>query len=851
MEQFLESTTVHGFVYLNRRNSFCARIFWSCIILTGFSIAGYMIYNSLVDWDANQTITTLDSIATPIQEVQFPTVTVCPHEHSPPDNWSFLEKILNMINVSDSNSRNDITNPILTKLLDNLEDKYRSNPENPLWTSSSDDPFELNFNHNFLVEISKSVCNKNFSISDLRKAFVGGQNLNDVITNLLRLDLSGEEFMNLKYCDSNKCCDNMIKQPFLQGIVSAGYFLHSASSTIVNNQKLSLGSFLVNFANLTHEEIGIADVMTFWSLFNLDSKLDSRFMDKYCQKTSTRDKFLQNYFKDLGIVLGFEANHSLSLFDLPSILTSTFNYKEFSSDTSEQHVRDTFLYSQCEMETLKQELGTPHACYKAGWKTFLSKNSLHPCETNETMHSSHINCCHFWTGFLRNKLKPIMKVMRMASGRGNSHFNLTDFLQPFLENSELVKYSMNPIDEKDEIRDLTSFLPACIYSDTTFSIGENCKLFEPVVTDLGICYAFNAEPTMKMLQTSTFTEAFLEAYKYDLIGSPIRKAKGAGEDFALKFMVDNSRYLRKKLETKPFKIIVSSRSGYFNAKSVAKKVKPGVVTTFSVQPIEVFGTKALREVPEEARNCKFSDEINLKDSMFETYSQSSCEYKCRISKSREICQCTPWNFPTPPSITQPAICDLYGNYCFQLQMRNTEVIHTCSLKCPSNCDDVRFTINEKEIPIDVKEHCDNPNIADGYILTKNLLSKNYFPLAYNYYKMEQYATTNDSRLAETSLEVWRQECYEIMKNDIAIVNVKMESGKYIRTIKDKRMTFADKLAAFGRLFKSLEKFNLHRFEHFSLLLGGTLGLFTGMSILSMVEIVFWIAKIPGSFFKSK
>ena len=51
--------------------------------------------------------------------------------------------------------------------------------------------------------------------------------------------------------------------------------------------------------------------------------------------------------------------------------------------------------------------------------------------------------------------------------------------------------------------------------------------------------------------------------------------------------------------------------------------------------------------------------------------------------------------------------------------------------------------------------------------------------------MEQYAATNDSNVAETwNGEVWRQECYDIMKNDIAIVNIHMESGKYIRTIKD-------------------------------------------------------------------
>ena len=85
-------------------------------------------------------------------------------------------------------------------------------------------------------------------------------------------------------------------------------------------------------------------------------------------------------------------------------------------------------------------------------------------------------------------------------------------------------------------------------------------------------------------------------------------------------------------------------------------------------------------------------------------------------------------------------------------------------------------------------------------MCKDLIKKGYFALVYEYYKMEQYAARNDSRLPKNTLDVWREECYEIMKHDIAIVNVRMGSGKYIRTIKDKRMTFADKLAAFGKLF---------------------------------------------------
>ena len=119
MEQYLESTTVHGFSYLHRRNSAFDRILWIAIIVTGFSLASFLIHDSVMDWEENQTITTLESITRPIQEVQFPTVTVCPNEKSMPDNWSFLEKFLNALAFTGDNAitedlRSDIED-ILTK----------------------------------------------------------------------------------------------------------------------------------------------------------------------------------------------------------------------------------------------------------------------------------------------------------------------------------------------------------------------------------------------------------------------------------------------------------------------------------------------------------------------------------------------------------------------------------------------------------------------------------------------------------------------------------------------------------------------------------------------------------------
>ena len=86
-----------------------------------------------------------------------------------------------------------------------------------------------------------------------------------------------------------------------------------------------------------------------------------------------------------------------------------------------------------------------------------------------------------------------MRVMRMAFGRGQSHFNLTDFLLPFLERLDLVKYPLKSLKPHQAIiRDKLSYLPVCKYMEPLFtytgldeSMAQPCKLFSPVVTDIG------------------------------------------------------------------------------------------------------------------------------------------------------------------------------------------------------------------------------------------------------------------------------------------------------------------------------------------------------------------------------
>ena len=174
MEQFLETTTVHGFHYLHGRNSCLTRLFWAGMIAIGLSFSGYLIYNSTLDWENNQAITTLESIATPIQDVQFPTVTACPHENTKPDNWSFLEKILNALNFNSNIVKQGIINPIISKILANVEKKFRDSPSSAMWRKNIQDEQNCDTEYgNVLVQAANYLCQKKFNVNDLRKNIQG------------------------------------------------------------------------------------------------------------------------------------------------------------------------------------------------------------------------------------------------------------------------------------------------------------------------------------------------------------------------------------------------------------------------------------------------------------------------------------------------------------------------------------------------------------------------------------------------------------------------------------------------------------------------------------------------------
>ena len=328
-------------------------------------------------------------------------------------------------------------------------------PNCPIWNAYHDLNMHIEY-ENVIVQTANYLCQKNFSIGDLKRVLAGNFAKNkgvlQALYNLAPYDDDFDNYLTQLSCD-DQCCESWKSRNFFIALFNSAYLMYSQNS-------MGFGTFLTTFANLTNAKIDDRD----WSIFDLEKEVKSDKFDKICSKMSKTDKFLSAYFKDLGIKIGFEENHTLSLFDLPSILSSAVH----SGQTNTQSTKQTFMYSQCEMKTLT--LSDFHYCLANKWFQFVEGKKTHPCNSTSSntvgpTYGMEDKCCFFWTSILQHKIKPIMRVMRMASGRGQSHFNVSDFLQPFLEKENntvrypLDLYTWDAFYDGTEARDKTSFLP--------------------------------------------------------------------------------------------------------------------------------------------------------------------------------------------------------------------------------------------------------------------------------------------------------------------------------------------------------------------------------------------------------
>ena len=112
---FLESSTIHGLAYVatGRKN---VKLFWTLVVIVGFTGAGYMIYESFQSWADSPVKTTIETL--PITEITFPKVTVCPPKNTFTDLNYDLKITENM--TLNNDTRIELANYAMELLYDQL-----------------------------------------------------------------------------------------------------------------------------------------------------------------------------------------------------------------------------------------------------------------------------------------------------------------------------------------------------------------------------------------------------------------------------------------------------------------------------------------------------------------------------------------------------------------------------------------------------------------------------------------------------------------------------------------------------------------------------------------------------------
>ena len=375
----------------------------------------------------------------------------------------------------------------------------------------------------------------------------------------------------------------------------------------------------------------------------------------------------------------------------------------------------------------------------------------------------------------------------------------------------------------------------------------SCDLWRPVATDHGICYAFNSLPMDNFYHPSKFTKAFEKVYQKDLneTARPMEMGTLTDPSLGLTFILDRQTHMRsdslhdKAMKFGTFKIGIQDHLNAMGLGANSLNVKIGHMTEILVTPSVLSSESNLRSLGYKARQCRFSDEPTPNMTIFKYYTQSVCEYECLLKRAREKCHCTPYSYPFQPD-EDIKICDTFAFHCFEIMLRDTSDIDSCN--CLPDCESTKFSFRVQSEPLDTTDFCTYS--SDMWFYTNDRLhqiqdqltlfiNKYLFNLesvddgAYfiRYWTFYTYSYMCNSKILIffTNLIFSSALCKEKFETDIAVVKVRMATARYEETRQFLKMKLADKIAS----------------------IGGTLGLFTGMSFLSIVEVAFWLAKGVG------
>ena len=144
-KQYSSTTTIHGISYLaSDDTSGIERVVWGIVMLFAIGFTTFQVITLYNDWQDHPVITTLDTVALPIDEIEFPAVTICPQgSRQEIIDLVLFRQLKDYIRNRTDNDINLTQEEMMKQTNAFLNDVYPGARGNPaLWTRlmASDDP---------------------------------------------------------------------------------------------------------------------------------------------------------------------------------------------------------------------------------------------------------------------------------------------------------------------------------------------------------------------------------------------------------------------------------------------------------------------------------------------------------------------------------------------------------------------------------------------------------------------------------------------------------------------------------------------------------------------------------------
>ena len=248
---------------------------------------------------------------------------------------------------------------------------------------------------------------------------------------------------------------------------------------------------------------------------------------------------------------------------------------------------------------------------------------------------------------------------------------------------------------------------------------------------------------------------------------------------------------------------ISGPDDFIDQKRNEILIRPGQQTMIKLLPRLVETTTDFDSLETKERNCKLSHQTDGLEYLTK-YSRKSCETECAMKRAISVCKCIPWHYPNHFKLHP--ICEMFGGYCFDQVISDETNYRGCKYQCLKDCHGTEYIIIENVFPIDYKEVCRKGSFHDEQF--KHNFQQHF--VFHNYKTLVQGGHIPDLEKSYKNGSL----CEEYVKTFVGFVDVYSPTAFVILTKRDKAVFFYDKLGT----------------------IGGTFGLFIGMSLLSFAEV---------------